>query len=452
MKRSRHPPGRPHAAEGTYCVPAPPGLSQSGITLVPEPSRVALRPFMPGDNPFPTATLGVSRMDAVIGRILTLDDASAEAELGRIRASLRGRHVNVDAVLERRFHDLCAPGTHWHSATPHQRLLIGAHFTEEYAFEAAALFNPSIVPHPDQSAAPPGGLRFVLSLRAIGEGHISSITFRTGQVDAAGQFKLEPPSEFAISPSIELLPGIAPDDPGVRLICHDHDDLSAVVIFPVTYRQRHGLEDLRLTRFAEDDGTTAYLGTYTAVGGETVRQELLRTTDFETFELTALQGRYAATKGMALFPRRIDGVYVMLGRQDHENIWVLRSNRLYEWDEGHAVLAPRWPWEFVQLGNCGPPIEIDEGWLVLTHGVGAIRNYCIGACLLDRDDPTNVLGRTRHPLIVPTCLGRDGYVPNVTYSCGSLVHRRSLILPYALADSFTSLATVDLDWLLGTME
>lgn len=439
-------------ADVTHCEPTSTGVIDSGLMLLPERSRVALRPFMPGDNPFPTTELGTSRVGAVINRVLGLDDVSLQAELGRVRAALKDRHNHVDAILERRFHDLCGPESRWHDATLDQRLLIGAFFTEEYAFEAAALFNPSIVPHPNQADLPGGAARFVMSLRAIGEGHVSSITFRTGVIDAAGEVELEAPSQFAIAPSIQLLPGTAPDDPGVRLVCHDHDDLSAVVIFPVTYRQRHGLEDLRLTHFHEDDGTQAYLGTYTAVGGETVRQELLRTTDFETFELTPLQGRYAATKGMALFPRRIDGAYVMLGRQDHENIWVLRSNRLYEWEEGHAVLRPRWPWEFVQLGNCSPPIEIEEGWLVLTHGVGAIRNYCIGACLLDRDDPTKVLARTRDPIIVPTCVGRDGYVPNVTYSCGALVQGRSMIVPYGVADSFTTLATVDLDWLVGAME
>jgi predicted GH43/DUF377 family glycosyl hydrolase len=434
------------------CNLTQPGVAQSGIMLESEPSRVALRPFVPGDNPFPTPDFHASRLERVVRRVLSLDDHEVADELARVRVDLASRHRAVEATLERRFHNVCPPTAPWHSASHEQRLLIGAYFTEEYSFEAVSLFNPSIVAHPDQSGLPAGSVRFVLPLRAIGEGHISSITFRTGQVDASNAIHVDPPSKFAISPAIELVPGGFPDDPGVRLTCHDHEDLSEVVLFPVSYRQRHGLEDLRLTRFVEDNGTVEYLGTYTAVGGETIRQELLRTSDFATFELTALQGKYAATKGMALFPRRIDGNYVMLGRQDHENIWVLRSNQLLTWDSGQAVVEPRWPWEFVQLGSCGPPIELAEGWLAITHGVGSVRNYCLGACLLNRDDPFKLLARTREPLIVPSCVGRQGYVPNVTYSCGGLLHGRTLVLPFAVADLFATIATIDVDWLLGVME
>ena len=441
------------SADPSACLPSGGDqIRHSQIILRPEPSRVAIRPFVPADNPFPTASFGRSRVGRVMERIIGLNEVEQNTELKRVRASLAGRHRDVEAVLERRFHEICDPASDMHSATLEQRLLIGAYFTEEYSFEAVALFNPSMVPHPDQSGVPDGSVRFVLSLRAVGEGHISSITFRTGLFGPGDEMQVEPPSEFAISPQIELTPGGAPDDPGVRLICRDHEDLSAVVIFPVTYRQRHGLEDLRLTQFTEDDGTTTYLGTYTAVGGESIRQELLRTTDFITFELNALSGQYAATKGMALFPRRIDGNYAMLGRQDHENIWLLRSNQIYNWDSGIAIIEPRWPWEFVQLGNCGSPIEIDEGWLVITHGVGAVRNYCLGACLLDKNNPAKLLARTAEPLIVPTCMTRDGYVPNVAYSCGSLLHGRTLVLPYAVADSLTTFATVSIDWLLSVME
>lgn len=427
-------------------------IRHSDILLRPETSRVAIRPFMPADNPFPTAEFGASRIGRVIERVLGLAPAEQEQELRRVKANLSGRHRNVEAALERRFHEVCDPGSAVHSVTPEQRQLIAAFFTEEYSFEAVALFNPSIVPHPDQSGVDEGQVRFVLSLRAVGEGHVSSITFRTGTFGPGERIVVDPPADFAIAPHIELTPGGALDDPGVRLVCRDHEDLSAVVIFPVNFRQRHGLEDLRLTRFTEDDGSTSYIGTYTAVGGEAVRQELLRTTDFVTFQLDALAGRYAGTKGMALFPRKIDGAYAMLGRQDHENIWLLRSNRIYNWDAGHAIIQPRWPWEFVQLGNCGSPIELDEGWLVITHGVGAVRNYSLGACLLDKRDPARLLARTTRPLLVPTCMERDGYVPNVAYSCGALVHGRTLFLPYAVADSLTSFATMSVDWLLGMME
>jgi predicted GH43/DUF377 family glycosyl hydrolase len=238
----------------------------------------------------------------------------------------------------------------------------------------------------------------------------------------------------------------------VRLFCDDGHDLSETVIFPITPSQRHGIEDVRLVRFVDDDGIATYFGTYTAFSGQSIRQELLRTTDFKTFELTGLQGAATANKGMALFPRRIAGRYMMLGRQDHENIWLLSSDDLYDWQGGTKIISPRWPWEFVQIGNGGSPIEIEEGWLVLTHGVGAVRNYCIGACLLDRKDPSKLLARTRHPLIRPTPEERYGYVPNIAYTCGAIVHRRTLILPFAVADSVTTFATVPIDQLLATME
>jgi predicted GH43/DUF377 family glycosyl hydrolase len=338
------------------------------------------------------------------------------------------------------------------NVTHKQALLIGAYFSEEYAFEAAALFNPSIVLHPDQTGVAPGAVRFILSLRGVGEGHVSSVTFRTGICRADGAITIDPPSLSAHSPRIEYIPGGNVDDPGVRLICEGEHELSQIVIFPVTPSQRHGIEDVRLVRFTDDDGNISYFGTYTAFSGHTIRQELLHTTDFKTFELTALRGAATANKGMALFPRRIAGRYMMLGRQDHENIWLLSSDDLYDWDGGTKIIAPRWPWEFVQIGNGGSPIEIDEGWLVVTHGVGAVRNYCIGACLLDRDDPSKLLAQTRLPLIRPTPEERYGYVPNIAYTCGAIVHNRTLILPFAVADSVTTFATVPLDLLLAGME
>jgi predicted GH43/DUF377 family glycosyl hydrolase len=268
---------------------------------------------------------------------------------------------------------------------------------------------------------------------------------------ADGSVVIDEPSQRAVSPRIKPIPGGAPDDPGVRLFCEDCHDLSETVIFPITDHQRHGIEDLRLVRFVDDDGNATYLGTYTAFSGSDIREELLRTTDFQTIDLTALTGSAAQAKGMALFPRKIAGRYAMLGRQDHENIWLLTSNDLYHWEGGARLLSPQWPWEFVQMGNCGSPIEIDEGWLVLTHGVGAVRNYCIGACLLDKTDPGKVLARVTLPLIRPGATERYGYVPNVVYSCGALVHGRLLLLPYAIADNVTTFATVPLDALLAAM-
>jgi predicted GH43/DUF377 family glycosyl hydrolase len=421
------------------------------IVLRPDPSRVVIRPFIPAETPSDDAANDRPRAQRIADRVLALSDADLQAELSRVIASLTERHDNIAHVLDRRFHEVNGFLIDPCMINSAQMLLIGAYFSEEYAFEAAALFNPSIVAHPDQTGVSDGALRFVLSLRGVGEGHMSSIAFRTGICAADGALTIDPPGLQAISPRIENIPGGAPDDPGVRLFCADGGDLSQVVIFPVTRHQQHGIEDLRMVRFTDDDGNVSYLGTYTAFSGQAIRQELLRTTDFETFELNALRGDATAHKGMALFPRRIDGRYAMLGRQDHENIWFLTSDELYDWNGGTKVMAPQQSWEFIQIGNCGSPIEIDEGWLVITHGVGAVRNYCIGACLLDRNDPTKLLGRVTLPLVRPNAGQRYGYVPNVAYSCGAMVHGRTLILPYALADSFTTFATVPLDTLLAAM-
>ncbi len=416
----------------------------------PEPSRVVIRPFVPADDPTAPEPALRPRVGRVVERVLALDPGTLGAELTNVLATLDDRHDDVERVLLRRYHEIVPPTFSGPAASHEQALLIGAYFSEEYSFEAAALFNPSIIAHPDQSGVPAGAVRFVMSLRGVGEGHISSITFRTGLFDGA-RIILDPPARHAISPKIEEIPGGAKDDPGVRLFCGPRQDLSAIVIFPVTFRQRHGIEDLRLTRFTDDDGRQSYIGTYTAFSGEAIRQELLRTSDFASFELAALRGEFAGTKGMALFPRRIDGHYAMLGRQDHESIWLMRSNDLYDWGDGRKIVSPLFPWELVQIGNCGSPIEIDEGWLVMIHGVGPVRNYSLGACLLDKDDPTRLIARTTAPLIGSGPEDRDGYVPNVVYSCGAMVQGRTLLLPYGVADSFTAFATISLDRLLATM-
>ncbi|OYY91881.1 MAG: glycosidase [Sphingomonas sp. 28-66-16] len=406
---------------------------------------------MPADDQPPFIDPKQSRAQRIANRVMALDDAEVADELARFTDSLAKHHRDVPAGLLRRFHDInglviapCAIDTD-------QSLLIGAYFSEEYSFEAAALFNPSIVPHPDQAGVPEGAVRLMLSLRGVGEGNVSSVTFRTG-LWSDGCLSIDPPSIQAISPRIKMIPGGEPDDPGVRLFFDDARDPSEIVIFPVTPAQRHGIEDLRLLRFVDDDDNATYLGTYTAFSGGAIRQEILRTTDFKTIDLTALRGPGTDNKGMALFPRKIDGHYFMLGRQDHENIWVQKSDDLYTWEAGTKIVTPRYPWEIVQIGNCGSPIEIDEGWLVITHGVGAVRNYCLGACLLDKHDPTKLLGRLSEPLIRPDPAEHDGYVPNVLYSCGAIAIERMLLLPYAIADSFTTFATVPLDSLLAAME
>ena len=418
------------------------------VILRPDPARVVIRPFVPADDPAPRDR---PRAQRIADRVRGLNEEELTGELERVTAGLSERHRDVEAVLLRRYHDVNGLLIDTCTFDRDQSLLIGAYFSEEHAFEGAALLNPSIVIHPVQSGVANGDVRFVLSLRGVGEGHVSSVTFRTGICGADGSINLDAPGLKAVAPRIEMIPGGAADDPGVRLLCDDAHDLSQTVLFPVTQRQRHGIEDLRLVRFTDDDGNVTYFGTYTAFSGLAIRQEILRTTDFTTFELTALRGDAATGKGMALFPRRIGGRYAMLGRQDHENISLLTSSDLYQWQGGEVIVAPSLPWEYVQIGNCGSPIEIDEGWLVITHGVGPVRNYCIGACLLDRNDPSKLLARTTQPLIRPSPEERYGYVPNIAYTCGAMVHGRTLILPYALADSFTTFATVPLDRLLAAM-
>jgi predicted GH43/DUF377 family glycosyl hydrolase len=422
------------------------------ILLRPDPSRVVIKPYVPAEAPPGYVTEGSPRAGRVVDRVFAMDEADLDHEIERVFENLDRRHCDTQRILLRRFDEVNGTVIGDCIASRKQALLIGAYFSEEYAFEAAALFNPSIVLHPDQAGTASGSVRFILSLRGVGEGHVSSVTFRTGICGADGAISIDPPNHSAVSPHIEYIPGDNPDDPGVRLLYEERHELSEIVIFPVTPCQRHGIEDVRLVRFTDDDGSVAYFGTYTAFSGQSIRQELLRTNDFKTFELTALNGAATANKGMALFPRKIAGRYMMLGRQDHENIWLLTSDDLYNWNSGKPIISPRWPWEFVQIGNGGSPIEIDEGWLVLTHGVGAVRNYCIGASLLDRDDPSKVLARTRLPLIRPTPEERYGYVPNIAYSCGAIVHNRILILPFAVADSVTTFATVPLDMLLAGME
>lgn len=432
-------------------MPEPKLITHLDIALHADPARVVIRPFVPADDDPDPGSSGPTRSQRIANRILGLDESALAAETTRVVSDLSERHRDVGKLLTRRFHEVNGLKIDHCAVDPNIATLIGAFFSEEYSFEAAALFNPSVVAHPDQSGVLAGSIRFVMSLRAVGEGHISSITFRTGICSADGSVTIDPASTQAISPRIETIPGGATDDPGSRLYFDGSRNLSEIVIFPITPYQRHGIEDLRMVRFTNDDGNVSYLGTYTAFSGGNIRQELLRTADFSTFELSALRGQATANKGMALFPRRIDDRYVMLGRHDHENIWLLLSSDLYLWESGTKIITPKWIWEFVQIGNCGSPIELDEGWLVITHGVGAVRNYCIGACLLDKLDPTKLLGRVTIPVLRPTPDERSGYVPNVIYSCGAMVHNRTLVLPFAVADSFTTFATMSLDRLLAEM-
>lgn len=422
-------------------------MTHSRLTLRPDPSRTVMRPFDVGDPK--GFEQDVPRVRRIADRVRTMDDKTLHAELKRVLKSIGGRHYEAERAVLDRYREMrdiagCA------DLDDDRARLIGAYFSEEYSFESAALFNPSIARTDDQEGVPEGGVRFALSLRGIGEGHLSSVTFRIGTWDPEHGFRIETPSAHAVAPMIEK--GLSKQDGSyTRISFNGSRDISESILFPVTPSQSRGIEDLRMTHFTEDDGRVRRLGTYTAYNGAEARSELVEAVDFHSFDLHAMTGDAAAAKGMALFPRRINGRYAMLGRQDGENLWYLESDELTHWEGGEIIFRPEMFWEYVQVGNCGSPIEIDEGWLVITHGVGAVRNYCIGACLLDRDDPRKVLKRMRLPLVHPSPKERDGYVPNVVYSCGALVHDRMLLLPYGVADNFVAFATVPVDELLAVM-
>ena len=303
--------------------------------------------------------------------------------------------------------------------------------------------------HPDQALASEGGLRFILSLRAVGEGHVSSLTFRAGTIARDGSVTVDPTARLATMPRVRS-PVPLPEDEPVEVVFDRESDISERVVFPLTSAQANGIEDARFVRF-EEQGRSTYFATYTAYDGRSIRSELLETTDFINFRLRPLGGCAARNKGMALFPRKIDGRYAMIGRQDNENLYLIYSDDLRTWDGGQPILKPEWPWEFVQIGNCGSPIELDEGWLLFTHGVGPVRRYAIGAVLLDKNDPSRVLSRSREPLVHPDPSQREGYVPNVVYTCGAIRHGPRIVLPYAVSDTFSNFATIRIAALLESL-
>ena len=417
--------------------------------LKPDPSRTVIRPFAVEDGS-DYADPKRSRAQRITDRIMALTPPELDEELASISKSLDSRHGDVEAVLLRRFDELEGLTLDKDTASHAQAVLIGAYFSEEFSFESAALFNPSAVRHPDQTNLAAGDTRILLSLRGIGEGHVSSLTFRTGVWAADGSVSIDAPSPRAVGPSFDS-ETMENGERRIRLHCGGAREISETVVFPFLPSQGRGIEDVRLVQFTDDDGTVDYLGTLTAFSGDAVREVMLRTSDFREIEMRGVEGPYARAKGMALFPRKIGGRYFMLGRQDNENLWLMSSDDVYVWDGAKKLLGPEAPWEFIQIGNCGSPIEIEEGWLVLTHGVGTVRNYCIGACLLDKDDPSKVLGRLRKPLLEPQDSDRDGYVPNVVYSCGGIVRARTLLLPYGVADNYSAFATVELDPLIAAM-
>jgi predicted GH43/DUF377 family glycosyl hydrolase len=426
-----------------------PLLNRQALYLRPDPARVVVRPFKPATEPRDLNPTDKSRANHIVDRVLALDAATAAALLAEVLENFQGRHRNLIETFEARAAEMEEALVAHTEFTADQRRLVGAYFLHEYSFEAAALFNPSIVAHPDQSGAPEGGARFVLSLRAVGEGHVSSLTFRSGSVAADGSITVDPSARLAAVPAV-ISRTAGPHGDDVELMFRAEQHLSERVIFPVTASQSNGIEDARFVRFAGPSPT--YYATYTAYSGKAIRSELIETRDFVSFRMTPLTGAASRNKGMALFPRKLDGRYAMIGRQDNENLYLLQSEDLYTWDGGQAILKPEFPWEFVQIGNCGSPIELDEGWLLLTHGVGPVRRYSIGAVLLDKADPSRVLARSREPLVRPEPAEREGYVPNVVYTCGAMRHRDLIILPYAVSDTFCNFATIRVPALLDRMQ
>jgi len=473
--------------------------------LSPDQSRVLLRPFSPGDS---------ERVGRIVARIIALPEEEAGRLVKEISAEFSARHRDIRNRFLDRFGQVREFVPADADVSEQRQLLIGSYFLAEYSLESAALFNPSIVPHPDQTDLPPGALRFILSLRATGEGHISSITFRNGIVHANQRIEVFTPTGFLTEPrqipnpvyekalfgrklselglrgeftrrvmnrlgesfaqdelraalqaeQFRLPDGMAAEDQeasqGIWMLARSNyqvqfrpeQQISDRILFPVTPSQRNGIEDARFACFRNDDGSHIYYATFTAYDGKIVVPELVETSDFLQFRFITLNGPAAENKGMAIFPRKIGGQYAMLSRQDNENIYLMFSDNVHFWNEYSALLKPVFSWELVQLGNCGSPIETDAGWLVLSHGVGPMRKYSIGAFLLDRDDPSKVIGRLREPLLKPNRKEREGYVPNVVYTCGALVHNGVLIVPYGLADHATGFATVPLAEVLAAME
>ena len=484
------------------------------VRLTPDPRRVITKPFVPREEVYAD---GSSRLETMLCRILAMSDDAVDQTLDGVRALFDGRHRDLDEVFGRNF-GVVAPhldrlgetATTPSALTNGRRCLIGAYFTHEYSIEAAALGNPSIVVAPDQSGLEAGEVRIVMSLRAIGEGHISSIEFRSGVVTADATVRLDDPSEFAttgerrpheldkamftgklrdlgmtndieervlsqlddrftmadLEAAIGSLDrdGIARSISGettrllhwlassnYRLAFPSSVEISERVLFPHGPTESRGMEDARFVRFVDDDGAVTYYATYTAFDGHQILPQLLRTDDFIEFRVGTMSGPAARNKGIAIFPRRIDGRFVALGRQDNVNNFIMTSHNMRVWSDAEMVQEPERPWELIQLGNCGSPLETEAGWLVITHGVGPMRRYTLGALLLDLDHPTRVLGHLPEPLLSPEPDEREGYVPNVVYSCGSMIHGDHLILPYGYADVGAGVATIPVADLLARL-
>lgn len=487
---------------------APIPITRTSVRLRPDPRRVITKPFLPGIELSPD---GSTRLERVLSRILAMPDDVAAATLSATYEAFRTRHLNFTSVLEKGFANVARYAKLPPELSVERRRLIGAYFTHEYSIEAAALSNPSIVPAPRQDGLEAGALRFIMSLRAIGEGHLSSIQFRTGVIDRQGNVEVDDTTPFvttakhhppifdkpmfttkleelhSLSETAAVVLGPLPEfftmdqleatllqaeqsadqaDQDIRKVTRTihwlassnyesvfdvETRISERVLFPAGPTESQGLEDARFVRFTHDDGTVTYFATYTAYDGFQILPQLIETKDFLSFRISTLNGRAACNKGIALFPRKIEGQFVALGRLDAENNYVMRSDNVRFWHDSQTLQLPEDPWELMQIGNSGSPLETEAGWLVITHGVGTMRRYVLGAILLDLHDPTRIIGRLREPLLAPLEEERDGYVPNVVYSCGALIANDLLVLPYGHSDMGTSVATLRVDDLLAAL-
>ncbi len=477
------------------------------VRIEPDRRRVIVKPFLPGE----AALLdGRTRIEAVLGRILAMSESDVITSVAAARSEFGGRHRSFDAVLERHVETVARRAHVPHGLSASRRQLIGAYFTHEFSIEAAALGNPSVVASPDQGGLDPGQTRFVMSLRAIGEGHVSCIEFRTGVISHDLSVTVDPPSRFATTGRrsgadydkglfvtklaelgalngaaeavllgvgatfdlVELEDAMRALDTGdwehsvvadamhmlhwlasssYRINFGDVSDLSERVIFPGGPTESHGMEDVRLVRFVHDDGQVVYYGTYTAFDGHQILPQLIETANFVSFRVSTLAGACAQNKGIALFPRKVNGRFLALGRHDNVNNFLMTSSDVRVWHETERIQEPEHSWELMQLGNCGSPLETSAGWLVITHGVGPLRRYSLGALLLDLEDPSKVIGHLSEPLLTPAPDEREGYVPNVVYSCGSMLHGDHLVLPYGYADVGARIATIPLRDLLDQL-
>jgi predicted GH43/DUF377 family glycosyl hydrolase len=475
--------------------------------IEPDPARVLARLFVPGQE---LALDRASRTSGVLHRILSLDEATVVSTLADIFERYGRRHRDLASIFSSNYDAVAHRLVDVTGLSDERQLYIGACFTHEYSIEAAALFNPSVVAHPDQSGLRPGAVRFVLSLRAVGEGHLSSIEFRSGVAGPGHQLVLDAkgsclaagrplpttydrallraklaeagsddesssfitgrlPAEFGAEALEKVLSamtgqrlsrhgGPRTDERARRIAACNYEvefdattPLSERVLWPRAPSESHGMEDARFVRFTGDDGQSRYYATYTAFDGAQVEPQLIETRDFRRFRISQLAGPAAKNKGMALFPRKVGGRFTALSRWDRESNAIATSADGRVWGSPTTLQSPRYPWELIQLGNAGSPIETAAGWLVITHGVGAMREYCLGAILLDLDDPTRVIGALAEPVLRPLASEREGYVPNVVYSCGALACGNTLLLPYGTSDSSVRFAFVDLEVLIGRL-